>query len=66
MNILKGYRLDLIPENPYFYIIIGLNLQKKHYLNFEGKISLIFIAKTLKNPQKSLFSGFFFFFSGFN
>ena len=27
MNILKGYRLDLIPKNPYFYNIIGY-LQK--------------------------------------
>ena len=24
MNILKGYRLDLIPKNPYFYNIIDL------------------------------------------
>ena len=29
MNLLKGYRLDLIPKNSYFFSIIGLNLQKK-------------------------------------
>ena len=28
MGALKGNRLDLIPKNPYFYNIIGLNLQK--------------------------------------
>ena len=54
MNALKGYGLNLIPKNPYFYTIIGLTLQK-NTLNFEAEKSLIFIAKTLKNPQKSTF-----------
>ena len=29
MSVLKGYRLDLIPKNYYFYHINALNLQKK-------------------------------------
>ena len=61
MNILTGYRLDLIPKNPYFYNIIGETC-KKLYLKFEGKKSLIFISKPLK---KALFSGFFCFFGGY-
>ena len=28
---MKGYRLDLVPNNPYFYNIIGLNLQKNSF-----------------------------------
>ena len=31
MNVLKGYRLDLIPKNPYFYNTIDLNLQKNTF-----------------------------------
>ena len=31
MNVLKGYRLDLIPKNPYFYNIIGLIPQKNTF-----------------------------------
>ena len=59
MNILTGYRLALIPKNPFFYNIIGL--ANKLYLKFEGEKILIFIAKSLK---KALFSGFFVVFFG--
>ena len=53
MNGLKGYKLDLIPKNLYFYNIIGLNL---YFLRFEEEKSWIFIEKTLKTP---IFGGFF-------
>ena len=56
----NGYRLDLIPKNPYFYNIIGLNLQK-HYLRFKGEKSLIFYSKNSKIPpqKKNTFWWFF-------
>ena len=28
LNVLKSYRLDLIPNNPYFYNVIRINKQK--------------------------------------
>ena len=38
MNALKSYRFDLNPKNPYFYNIIGLNLQKNTFDFYSEKI----------------------------
>ena len=70
LNALKGYRLDLIQKNLYFYDIICLNMQKNTIYSLKvKKLWGVFCSKnskktpkkvknSKKNPQK-LYSGFF-------